>query len=598
MTNSIRRLFNKIWVFAFFLLLSIIITWPLILHMQDRVPGWFIIDNYEYLWKMWWFKHAIFDLHINPLFAPNILYPSGFPLAYAEITPLHTVIGLPLTLLFGEVVTYNLFALASFVISGWATYLLVHKWTQSTWAALFAGILIVLNPYHYIRYGGILPLLAIEGIPVFLLGLESWILTRKFAWITVTALGYAVAAWASIYYAFGLLILGPCYIIVRLAMIHRELNYRKTVTHLIILALLVIGATVPLALPYLSLRESSNLEIPLEDTDYWSASISDYLVPTGLSPIWGNWVIQNVLGVPGDYPQIALEFVLTSGYVALLFASYGAFKGSGKEKKALLVFTGVALVLSLGPTFHMGRHPLVIPAPQAVIDHFNQIMDSIGNFLPSHESYSPLSNEGLTLPLPALFLRWIIEPLKGMRGWNRFAVFVNLGISLLAGLGFAYWINNEIKPKTPHSKIALAPIVFIVLAAFELWPRPVPLQPIEPRPVDLWLVAQPDQGSIMELPLTSALNGAQLLYTRYHGKPIAFAYGTYLPYWYRQQYPELERCPQTDCIDRLRSWGVAFVLLNLDDPSGGPRLEAELNQSPALERIIKIDDYIVYRLLY
>jgi hypothetical protein len=367
---------------------------------------------------------------------------------------------------------------------------------------------------------------------------------------------------------------------------------------MVILLLLVLASSVPLALPYLSLRSSSNLTIPLQDTDYWSASPTDYVLPPGLHPLWGTWVMENALGVPPDYPQIALEFVLAGGYVALLFAAYGALKSQGPERKAVIAMTGMALVLSLGTTLHIARHPLVLPAPPEVVDAFNHAMERIGTWLPAHESYAPLAAKGITVPLPALFFRWIFPTLTGMRAWNRFAAFTSLGISLLAGLGFALWINAELRPKTSHLKATLATFAFMALALFELWPKPIPLQPIGPRPVDLWLAAQPEQGSLMELPLTSALSAPQMLYTRYHGKPISFAYGTFLPYWYRQQYPELEQCPESECLARLRSWGVTFILFNLTDTSGGPSLEARLDLSPSLERVTTVGDHVVYRLLY
>jgi hypothetical protein len=229
---------------------------------------------------------------------------------------------------------------------------------------------------------------------------------------------------------------------------------------------------------------------------------------------------------------------------------------------------------------------------------FNHAMERLGMWLPAHESYAPLSANGITIPLPALFLRWIIPTLTGMRAWNRFAVFVSLGLSLLAGIGFAAWINGELKPKNTRFMTLLPILGFMVLAVFELWPVRIPLQPVGPRPVDVWLAAQPEQGSLMELPLTSALSAPQMLYTRYHGKPISFAYGTFLPYWYRQQYPELDQCPAAACLTRLRSWGVSFVLLNLSDPSGGPSLETQLDNSPGLERNTTVGDHVVYRLLY
>ena len=273
----------------FFIILTIAITWPLILNMRSKVPGWYIADNYEYLWKMWWFKHAIVDLMKNPLFVPTILYPTGFSLAYAEITPLHTIIGLPITLIIGEILTYNLFALASFVIAGWAIYLLIYKWTGNIWAGLFAGMLFILNPYHVVRYGGILPLMSIEGFPIFLLGVEGWISSRRFRWIILAAFGYILAAWSSIYYAFGLMILGPVYIIVRLATFSTSIFNRRTLVSMALLLFLVFAFTIPLALPYFSLGSSSDLSIPLQETDYWSSSPTDYIVPPDFIPYGGLW---------------------------------------------------------------------------------------------------------------------------------------------------------------------------------------------------------------------------------------------------------------------------------------------------------------------
>ena len=150
---------------------------------------------------------------------------------------------------------------------------------------------------------------------------------------------------------------------------------------------------------------------------------------------------------------------------------------------------------------------------------------------------------------------------------------------------------------TRSRKQTLAGVVVLSLAIFELWPGSLPLQPVEPREVDRWLAARPGQFTIMELPLVSALSAPQMLYSRYHGKRTAFAYGTYFPYWYRQEYPELADCPKNACLDRLRSWGVRYVLLNLEALPLGSTLESELDSSPDLGRIIRLDQIVVYELL-
>ena len=107
-------------------------TRPLIFKFTTSIPGWVFGDNAEYLWKIWWFKHALLDLHVWPLFSPTIYHPYGFNLAYGEITPTNTLLTIPITAVFGEVVTYNFLALLSFVLSGFAMYLLVCYLTGIT----------------------------------------------------------------------------------------------------------------------------------------------------------------------------------------------------------------------------------------------------------------------------------------------------------------------------------------------------------------------------------------------------------------------------------------------------------------------------------
>jgi hypothetical protein len=356
--------------------------------------------------------------------------------------------------------------------------------------------------------------MAIEGIPVFFLGLEGWIDTRRYRWIAVAIFGFLLAAWASIYYAFGLLILGPIYVLARLGPLRPLLRDRSAWTALGLLGLGLLVVLVPLTLPYIQLGQELDLKIPLEDTDFWSASPTDYLLPAGLHPLWGESVRDRLLSVSEDFPQIALEFVLGVGFIAMLFAFYGWRKSRGRVRRAILWLLVAAFVLSLGPRLHFGRHPVVVPAPDSVVTLFHSVMDTLSGWLPTDETYAPLAADGLTIPLPALFLRWLLPPLEGMRAWNRFAAFTSLGVAMLAGLGFAAWISEEIKPALIRSarlnRVQLAGVVVLALAIFELWPQPIPLQAVQPRPVDEWLAEQPGQFSIMELPLTSALSADAL----------------------------------------------------------------------------------------
>jgi hypothetical protein len=597
-----RAVRAHILAIAFLSLLTVAVTWPLVLHFGSKVPGWYIADNYEYLWKMWWFKHALLDLHQSPLVAPQLFYPQGFQLANAELSPLLTVVGLPFTWLWGEIPTYNLLSLLSFIVAGWATFALVYRITGNGWAGILAGTLFALTPYHVERYAGILPSASVEGIPVFFLGLELWAQERRKRWALLASLGFILAAWAYLYYAAGLLLLGPVYALARLRPIRQAIRQRQVIAGAGLIGAISLAGLIPLAVPYLQLSRQIELKIPLEEVDFWSASLTDYLIPPGLHPLWGAWVREHLLGVAAEYPQIGLEFVLGVGFICILFAAYSISHHRGPAKSAVVWLTLMALLFSLGPTLHVGRHPLVIPTSANLAAGFERAMNGVGEWLPGKEAYGELGANGVTIPLPALLLRWLIPPAEGMRAWNRLAVFVALGLAVLAGAGYSSWIQEEILHGSPPDKVGsrkvrMAGIIVLSLAIFELWPAQIPLQPVQPRTVDLWLADQPGQFTIMELPLNSALSAPQMLYSRYHGKRTAFAYGTFFPYWYRQQYPELAGCPAQACLDRLRSWGVRYILLNIDALPPGSTLETDLETSDAIRRITTLDQIVVFQLL-
>jgi hypothetical protein len=188
-----------------------------------------------------------------------------------------------------------------------------------------------------------------------------------------------------------------------------------------------------------------------------------------------------------------------------------------------------------------------------------------------------------------------------MRAWNRFTIFAIMSLSLFAGLGFDAWVKGELAPLSFTKEIRqrrkhIAGAVILSLALFELWPGRIPLQSIQSRPVDAWLAQQPEQFTIMELPLMSALSAPQLIYTRYHGKRTAFAYGTYFPYWYRQEYPELLNYPDSACLDLLQSWDVKYLLLNREALPEDTQLETLLDKTEELKRVVEIDEMIVYEL--
>jgi hypothetical protein len=522
------------------------------------------LDNYEYVWKMWWIPHALTS-GIDPFFIPTINYPYGYSLAYGEITPVHTFLMIPITLLFGEVVSYNLAVIGSTVLTGWFTFILARRWLARvvddpdqrllTLAAFFAGAAFAFCVSRQEKLTGHLPLFDTQWIVLALLFFDRWLAERRLRDAAITALAISLAALSSWYYALMLGLLLPVYLLAYGINLRQFATDRRSWLAFGVVTVVVGGLCVPFILPYWRLNQQAATFVPLSDASFWAASFTDYLMPNALHPLWGSLVSKVIWPFPS--PMIT-EFVIPLGSVTMVLALFGSRITKGKNWRALKWSMLVAFVLSLGP-------------------------------------YLYISRLSLNIPLPDLLLRSILPTADSIRSWGRFSVFVMLAVSVLAGAGLLMALHQAEGPTLRRLRYGIAAGV-IALMLFEAWIGPVHTVPIEPRPVDLWLAQQPDDAPIMEFPLSAALSGPGMYYTRFHGKPVTYGYGTYLPFIYRQQHPALLKFPADEALTQLKEWGVHYVLITTNTLQFEPFKLADVEAQPRLQYVITLDDVKVYRL--
>jgi hypothetical protein len=562
-----------------FLVLAIAVTWPLTLHLSTHIIGPFYGDNLEYVWKIWWVKHAVVDLRQSPLVQPDIFYPYGYPLAYGEITPIHTYLGLPLTVMLGPVATYNVFILASFVLSGLFTFLFVRHGTGSSPAGIIAGIIFTFCPYRMARIAGNLPLVDTHWLPLCLLFVERFASRRRWADAACAGLSFAAITLSSWYYMAALGLLLPIYLLARVRR-WRDHGRRSWMLGGLAFALVASVSVVPFLVPYLTVQQTGEATVPLEQAAFWSASLTDYLTPNPRHVLWGDWVQEHLTFFIGGLPY---EFLLGWGLVSTILALYGWRRGGTREWGWWIV---VALLLSLGPVVTLFGRTVTFAAPAGLARLANGALDWLGRHSLVHEPYTLASAGRVAIPLPALLLRWFVPGLAGMRSWGRFAIFATFGIAVLGGIGVSSFLQDEMEMRAARPAVLrrwgvtglLAGLVF-----FEFYTGPQQLIQPGPRPVDDWLAAQPERVTIIQLPLAVALSGPQMYYTIHHGQRIASGYGTYLPILFEESYPELEEIASDEALDTMATWGGEGIDLMLIDegdmPSGDPRWETIAGQS-------------------
>ncbi len=562
MHNQANNLQSKIdgLLIAAYSLLTIIYTWPLLLHFNTHVlSNGSPADNLEYVWKMWWVPQAIFERGISPWFHPDVYVPFGYPMANGEMTPVHTFGLLLVTRIVGEVAAYNLAGLASTVISGWITYRLARRWladhVQDRAAihigAFFAGAVFAFSPFRLTRLGSQMPLIGTGWIVLTLLGLDRWLVSHQLRDAILMAIGFSFAALSSWYYGYILGLTMPVYLIFRVTNWREILRDRHTYLTLGLAASLAAGIIMPFLLPYLRLQQLGGASVPLADAMFWAASPLDYLLPNIHHPLWGDFV-RGLL-----WPQIGewqYEFALSIGWVPLLFVLWAWRKTPARHWKALKWMMLAAFILSLGPALHIGR--LTLP-----------------------------------VPLPVMGLRYVLPGAGSLRSWGRFGIIVLLGTSLLAGAGLTQFLAQQ---KNSRRVIPVS-VICLGLLFFEFWGGPRPLTDTAPRPVDEWLAAQSDDAPIMQYPLGEALSGPAMFYTKYHHHPVVYGYGTYLPLVFRERHPELLTFPDDAAIDQLSEWGVHYVLVD-QSKVGTDFSLADVEAQPRLTHIITLENQAVYQI--
>lgn len=522
-------------------------AYPFLQHPFSRVPG-VPGDNLHYIWKLWWFKYSLLDLHRSPFFAPQVMYPNGYPLALDEMTPSFTLLGVPLTALLGPTAAYSLLVWLSFPVAGIGMYLLAAQHGRDRWACFIAGLIFAFAPSHFGHAFGHLNLMGIAWAPFLLWATERTIATRRLTWAAAAGGFYALTALSSWYLAvifgLGLLIYAP----LRARAEGRSLRSPAAQWAIAVFALVALVPIAPFLQEYLRVTQTEHLVHPAGEAERWSASLADFFVPNPWHPLWGP-ALRTAMPRRGNWDETAL----TAGYTALLLAVLGWRRR--RPNRAYLAVGAVGLVLALGPTLHVLQPSLGLPLPGRLLAE-----------------------------LPFLRL---------MRATARFGALTLLATAGLAGFGFARLTEN-----LGRRRRAVAGIAVSALVLFEFLAVPPMTTSTVPDPADRWLARQPGEFTVVWVPSRESWNAQHLLGSATHGKNLYGGFGTFLPATWLPFYGLLDRFPDPELVDFLvRECGVRYALVRPE--RYGPRwpeTAEAIKRSPQLRLVHQADGTLIYEL--
>jgi len=155
-----------------FALLSLGMTYPLVLHLGNRIPS-DLGDPLYTVWVLAWDFHKL-GAGLTGLWDSNIFYPHHGTLLYADSLLGLAFLAAPLLALGVPLVpAYNILFLLSFFLAGLSMYCLVFHLAKSRAAAVLAGFIFAFFPYRFAHISH-LELLYMAWMPFCLLFLHKF----------------------------------------------------------------------------------------------------------------------------------------------------------------------------------------------------------------------------------------------------------------------------------------------------------------------------------------------------------------------------------------------------------------------------------------
>lgn len=475
-------------------------TWPMASQVQRAIPG-DGFDGWQNYWNLWWLKIALVDRIQNPYVTDLLYHPTGVGLYFHTLNPFNGLATMPVQLAAGLLPAYHAVVWISWVLGGYGTYLLTLWWLRRSRAAgwqvhlpaLLSGVIFTFAPFHMAHLLGHMQVMSLEWIPFYVLALlramersrrgRPWLRDGLLAGFFLVLTG--LCDWYFVLYLF---------FFTGLALLWQWGSFPRRAPALLAPAVVAGGffAVVlsPVLLPMVQeALHYSFMVRPSSDLYILSASLMDFLVPNRLHPLWRDvapaWI--------GNQIAPLSERTISLGYVPLLLAATAAM-GQRRRAGFWLVVAVFFLLLAMGPALHLGN---ITWADVPV------------------EAQAGQSVPGWT---PFAVLNRLVPFMRISRSVSRYALMVQMAVSVLAGIGLAGWLAR-------HSPGWGRALVGVLVAAilFEFWVAPFPMSPPDTPAFYARLAQMPDDGAVLNLPMNYDRPG-YLLYQTVHGRPLTVAY--------------------------------------------------------------------------
>jgi hypothetical protein len=528
-------------------LVAAVFTYPVVLNVATNPAG-----SPYFVWAMWWAKRSLVDLHANLANLTSLYYPQGayhpflWTDAYVMVSPL------PLVLLLGPLIAYNVHFLATYALTGFATYLLCYYLTQRHWPSFIGGTVFALSSFRsHQAVHGHLNLMIAYWLPLYVLFLLRLFRKPNNRNALFCGIFLALSVLSNPLHAAHFLIpLTLVFVVFHVFAKPRQLGDLALIKGLGLAILISAIFISPFYFPLLKamvweevgyLARHGFLSQAADLVAFFVPPPSHALVQT-IRPL--ARLVEELTPESGYYPVYI-------GIVAPLLAAIGAWK-TGKRLAFWMVAALLGAVLSLGPLLHVGGQ---------LVQH--SVADKTG--------FVVLPGALLTV-LP--FYGWIRSP-------GRFGELTMFCIAVLACYGVSMLFRATgrriVQWGVAVGLTVLIPLEYALYFPFSISEKPVP---------EFYRTLSTDVEDYGILDLGPQWNHWGMYYQLTHRHPIVrghcyrfpFEAKLYLHFMDQLVQPEPDVINRDNVVQVLNQLNIAYIVLQKSYPGTMERFTAFLSQ--------------------
>ena len=590
---------------AVYVLLTVALTWPLVIHPASLVPN-DLGDPLLNTWILAW------DARVVPLTPAWWNGPQFYPIAGAMAFSEHllglTIVTTPIILLTGDpLVAYNSVFFLSFVLSALSGYFLAFTISRRHDCAFLAGLAFGFAPYRMAQFAHV-QVLSAYWMPIALAALHRYFDDRRTRWLVLFAAAWLLQALACGYYLFYLSILVALW----LPWFIKGPARLKALAEIAVSWVIAAAMLVPVLYGYWKFQHAYGLRRGVDEISLFSADVASVLKAPSNLRIWG-W-LHVVLHPEADiFPGVTVVILVILG---LLIGWKQAVKERTGRLKLARVFVAIAVVffaIAASPLYFgawkldiLGLRLLSVGTPHKPLSIGILALVIAGAMHPSVRTawrrrsaltFYALGALAMWLmslgPAPTLMDRPIIYKApyawlmmlpggEGIRVPARFWMLAVLCLSIAAALAL-----RQIIARWPRFARAI-PVVACIGILADGWPKPIFM---EKRPADRPLHSR--VVARLDLPPVPSHDSISLFRAIEHRKPLFNGYsGYFAPHYWAMQYLIKHRDPAV--LTRLSSYGPVEVVVDHDwDPQAAAR--RFLLAAPNVSLVYRDDRYSAFR---